>query len=129
MNDPIVADASALLAAVKNEPFGNIDPRELVGSTISAVNFCEVLTKLHDDGLNAAQADAALSVMDLRVVAFDSAQARAAALLRSATRHAGLLSLGGRACLALGAERGCPVITADRVWGTLDVKVEIIVIR
>ncbi len=128
MNDPVVADASALLAAVKNEPFGNIDPRELVGSTMSAVNFCEVLTKLHDDGLNAAQADAALSVMDLRVVAFGSAQARAAALLRSATRRAGL-SLGDRACLALGAERGCPVVTADRVWGSLDVGVEIIVIR
>ena len=124
----IVADASALLAAVKNEPFGNIDPRELIGSIISAVNLCEVLTKLHDDGLNAAQADAALSVMDLRVVAFDSAQARAAASLRSATRRAGL-SLGDRACLALGAERGYPVVTADRVWGSLDVGVEIIVIR
>ena len=124
----IVADASALLAAIKNEPFGNIDPRELVGSTISAVNFCEILTKLHDDGLNAAQADAALSVMELRVVAFDSARARAAALLRSATRHAGL-SLGDRACLALGAERGCPVVTADRVWAALDIGVEIIVIR
>jgi ribonuclease VapC len=128
VNDPVVADASALLAAVKNEPFGNIDPRVLVGSTISSVNFCEVLTKLHDDGLNAAQADAALSVVNLRIVAFGSAQARAAALLRSPTRRAGL-SLGDRACLALGAECGCRVVTADRVWGSLDVGVEIIVIR
>lgn len=128
MNDPIVADASALLAAVKNEPFGNIEPQALVGSTISAVNFCEVLSKLHDDGLNAAQADAALSVMDLRVVAFDDAQARAAALLRPATRHV-RLSLGDRACLALGAQRGCPVVTADRVWASLDVGAEIVIIR
>jgi PIN domain nuclease of toxin-antitoxin system len=41
----LVADSSALLAALKNEPFSNIDPRELVGATISAVNLCEVLAK------------------------------------------------------------------------------------
>ncbi len=60
MNDGnVVADSSALLAALKNEPFSNIDPRELVGATISAVNLCEVLAKLLEDGLSEAQADAA----------------------------------------------------------------------
>ena len=59
--DNIVADASAILAALKNEPFSNVDPRLLVGATISAVNVCEVLAKLHDDGLNKAQAQAAVS--------------------------------------------------------------------
>ncbi len=40
-------------------------------------------------------------------------------------RAAAGLSLGERACLALGR----PLVTADRVWGNLDVGVEVIVIR
>ena len=124
----IVADASAVIAALKNEPFGDFDPRRLVGATVSAVNLCEIRSKLHDDGLNEPQADAAMSAMNLRVVAFDRAQAGTAARLRSVTRHAGL-SLGDRACLALGHKLGCPVVAADRVWANLDVGVEIILIR
>jgi ribonuclease VapC len=124
----IVADASAILAALKNEPFSNVDPRLLVGATVSAVNVCEVLSKLHDDGLNEEQAQAAVAVMDLRVVPFDGIQARTAARLRSMTRHAGL-SLGDRACLALADRLGYPVVTADRVWASLEVGIEIIMIR
>ena len=124
----IVADASAILAALKSEPFSNVDPRRLVGLTISAVNVCEVLSKLHDDGLTDAQADAAISTMDLRVIPFDGPQARIAARLRSITRHAGL-SLGDRACLALGDRLGYPVVTADRTWASLEVGVEVVLIR
>jgi PIN domain nuclease of toxin-antitoxin system len=124
----IVADASAILAALKNEPFANLDPRRLVGATVSAINVCEVLSKLHDDGLNDTQAEAAVSTMDLSVVAFDASQAHSAARLRSITRHAGL-SLGDRACLALGLHLGHPVITADRVWASLDLGVEVVLIR
>jgi ribonuclease VapC len=124
----IVADASAILAALKNEPFSNVDPRLLVGATVSAVNVCEVLSKLHDDGLNEEQAQAAVAVMDLRVVPFDGLQARTAARLRSMTRRAGL-SLGDRACLALADRLGYPVVTADRVWASLEVGIEIIMIR
>jgi ribonuclease VapC len=124
----IVADASAVLAALKNERFDNIDPQRLVHATISAVNFCEVRTKLHDDGLTEVQANAAMSVMHLRVIAFDEPQARSAARLRSVTRRAGL-SLGDRACLALGDSLGRPVITADRIWASLDLGIEVVVIR
>jgi len=124
----VIADASAILAALKNEPFANVDPRSLVGATVSAVNLCEVLSKLHDDGLNDAQAHAAVSRMDLRAIPFDAEQARIAARLRSITWHAGL-SLADRACLALGDRLRCPVVTADRIWASLDVGVEILIIR
>ena len=70
----------------------------------------------------------AVARLNLRVVAFDEPQARAAARLRSVTRHIGM-SLGDRACLALGDRLGCPVVTADRVWASLDVGIEIVVIR
>jgi len=69
-----------------------------------------------------------VAVMDLRVVPFDGLQARTAARLRSTTRHAGL-SLGDRACLALADRLGYPVVTADRVWASLEVGIEIIMIR
>ena len=78
----------------------------------------------------ARELEAAIAVarLNLRVVAFDEPQARAAARLRFLTRHIGL-SLGDRACLALGDRLGCPVVTADRVWASLDVGVAIVVIR
>ena len=129
MNDgEIVADASAILAALKNEPFIAVAPRRVVGASISAVNLSEILTKLAADGLTEAQAGTAVTALDLRVFPFDESQAYAAARLRSATRHAGL-SLADRACLALGLTLGRPVVTADRVWGNLDVGVEVILIR
>ena len=126
--DEFVADASAILAALKNESFGEFDPERLVGASISAVNLCEVLTKLHSDGLTQEQAVAAAARLDLQVVVFDSRQAEIAADLWLQTRQAGL-SLGDRACLALGLARGSPVVTADRVWATIDVGVEIVLIR
>ncbi|HTT78949.1 MAG TPA: type II toxin-antitoxin system VapC family toxin [Stellaceae bacterium] len=127
-DDEIVADASAILAALKNEPFGKFDPRRMVKASISAVNLCEVLTKLVDDGLTDAQAETAVVALDLRVYAFERREAHAAAQLRVRTRHAGL-SLGDRACLALGNRLGCPVLTADRAWANVDVGVEIVLIR
>jgi ribonuclease VapC len=120
----VVADASAILAALKNEPFITAAPWRVVGASVSAVNLSEVLTKLAEDGLTEAQAGTAVTSLDLRVVPFDRAQAVFAARLRAQTRGAVLL-LGGRACLALGR----PVVTADRVWGNLDVGVEVILIR
>jgi ribonuclease VapC len=66
--------------------------------------------------------------MDLRVVPFDEPQARIAARLRTTTRRAGL-SLVDRVCLALGEQLGYRVVTADRVWGDLDLGVDVVVIR
>lgn len=127
-DDEIVVDASAVLAAVKNEPFGGFDPRRIVEASISAVNLCEVLTKLADDGLNETQAQAAMAALDLRIYPFGQREAGIAAQLRAPTRQAGL-SLGDRACLALGLQLGRSVVTADRIWAGLDVGAAIILIR
>ena len=129
MNDGVtIADASAILALLKQEPLGKLDPRRLFRATISAVNLSEVLERLCSGGLSESEADAAVAELSLRVADFDAPQARIVARLRVTTRHAGL-SLGDRACLALGLQLGRPVITADRAWATLDVGVEVVVIR
>jgi PIN domain nuclease of toxin-antitoxin system len=62
------------------------------------------------------------------VVPFDEEQARIAGDLVTRTRHLGL-SLGDRACLALGIALAVPVYTADNTWKTLKVAVKIHVIR
>jgi PIN domain nuclease of toxin-antitoxin system len=129
VNDGVpIADASAILALLKQEPFGKLDPRRLFRAPISAVNLSEVLERLCSGGLSESEADEAVAALSLRVADFDEAQARLAAYLRPRTRRAGL-SLGDRACLALGLRLGRPVITADRAWASLDVGVEIVLIR
>jgi ribonuclease VapC len=124
----IVADSSAVLALLKQEPFRGFDSPRLFGATISAVNLSEVLEKLCSGGLEEEEADEAVGELSLSVIDFDELQARVAAHLRRQTRRAGL-SLGDRACLALGLRLGGPVATADRAWAKLDLGVEVILIR
>lgn len=126
--DDVVADASAILAALKSERFDRFAPERLVRSSISAVNMSEVLQKLAADGLTEAQAMAAAGALELNVFPFDFEQASVAANLWRVTRRAGL-SLADRACLALAATRGNPAVTADRAWTRVDLGVEIVLIR
>ena len=129
MSDGVtIADASAILALLKQEPFHKIEPRRLFRATISAVNLSEVLERLCAGGLSQLEADEAVATLNLRVADFDAAQARLAAYMQPQTRRAGL-SLGDRACLALGLRLGCPVLTADQAWARVDVGVEIVLIR
>ena len=127
-DDDIVVDASVVLAVLKGEPIGDFDSDRMVGAAISAVNLSESLATLISEGLSEKQADEAVAALDLRVVPFDESQAKAAALLRTKTKHLGL-SLGDRACLALASQLEVPAVTADRVWSKLKIGIEIISIR
>jgi len=103
------------------------------GSLMSSVNLAEVLAKLADAGADPDQATAILVERGIlggtvEVEAFTDADALASARLRPLTSAAGL-SLGDRACLALAARLGLPVLTADRVWASLGPAVNVQVIR
>ena len=127
-DDDLVADGSAVIAFLVGEPFTRFEAERLGGALISAVNLSEVLARLPEIGVPESETAAAVARLNLRVIAFEEEHAHAAARLRPATRHA-RLSLGDRACLALGNKLGCPVVTADRVWAGLDVGVEVLLIR
>lgn len=124
----IVVDASTIIALLVGEPFTRFDVERVDNALISAVNLSEVLTRLPELSVPQDESVAAVARLNLRVVAFDEAQAHNAAQLRPLTRHAGL-SLGDRACLALGRMLHRPVVTADRAWAGLALGVEIILIR
>lgn len=124
----VVLDASAVLALVQHEAGRDEVVRHLRGAVLSAVNLAEVLSKLADRGVPPDQAAARLAPLPIDVVPFDAALARAVAALRPATRAAGL-SLGDRACLALGQAVQGTVLTTERAWDGLDVGVAVRRIR
>ena len=123
-----VLDSSAVLALLLNEPGGAFVLASIAGAAISTLNYCEVVTKMIDLGIEADRAAARVAAFALDVVPFDEAQARRAAILRATTKRAGL-SLGDRACVALAMARDAPVMTADKVWASLSLEVPVIVIR
>ena len=131
---PAILDASALLAYLKDEQgAARVRTAMAGGALISAVNWAETLSTLADWGQAPETAAEFLRGGGFygqlaEVVPFDEAQAREAARLRRSTRELGL-SLGDRACLALGLSRGLPVLTADRAWSRLSLKVRIVQIR
>jgi ribonuclease VapC len=125
----IVLDASAILAVINGEPGADtLTPALLASAVASTVNMAEVQAKLVSRGWTSEQAweDATSPLRE--VLSFDEQQARIAGDLVTQTRHIGL-SLGDRACLALGIALKIPVYTAERAWKKLKSSVPIHLIR
>ena len=125
----IILDASALLAVLNQEPGADRLPPEILrDAACSTVNLAEVHGKLVDRGLSPEDAwESTLSPIR-EAVSFSPEHARLAGDLIRQTRPLGL-SLGDRACLALGLALKAPVYTADRSWKKLKVGVRIHAIR
>jgi ribonuclease VapC len=123
-----VLDASAILAAYRDEPGAEVVREILGGSLVSAVNYSEVLSKTLDLGDTFDVAVHKLLAMHFIVMPHDEVLALRAGELRQLTRSRGL-SIGDRACLALAERERLPALTADRAWIGLDLPVEIRVIR
>ncbi len=123
-----VADASAILAMLDREPGHERVAAELPATVMSTVNLAEIVTSLINKGIPAADARRTTESLEIETVPLDRELALAAGALREVTRSHGL-SLGDRACLALGRHLALPVLTADRTWADLDVGIEIQLIR
>jgi PIN domain nuclease of toxin-antitoxin system len=125
----VVLDASAILAVISGEPGSEkLTPALLSEAVASAVNLAEVHGKLVSRGWASSEAWQDASSPLRGVVPFDENQARIAGDLVRQTASLGL-SLGDRACLALGITLKVAVYTADQSWKKLKLGVTIHVIR
>lgn len=123
-----VLDASALLAYLQQEAGAEIVKATIGQAVISTVNWAEVVQKISPTANEAAELRWSLQSLGLNLRPFSVAQAEIAGKLREATARFGL-SLGDRACLAVGIGDGATVYTADRVWQELRLDVEVRTIR
>lgn len=125
-----VLDASALLALLYQEPGSVLVERYFAQAVVSSVNFSEVAAKLSDRGIDNQEVFEILSGLSLEVREFDAELAPMAGALRGATRPLGL-SLGDRACLALGIAEGTPILTTDRAWANVPIEptAEVVIVR
>lgn len=125
----VVLDASALLVLLNNEPGAEkLTPELLSDAVMSTVNLAEVQTKLVREGVPPKEAWEDALTLITQAIPFTGEQAELAGNLVKQTQHFGL-SLGDRACLALGIAIKAPVYTTDRSWKSLKLKVPIHVIR
>ncbi len=129
-----VLDASAFLAYLYEET-GAERVIDAIGEGcfISAANWAEVLTKVADHGdepvaFEEQLYDAGVLGSGLEVVSLQPQDAAAIAQLRAPTRSMGL-SMEDRACLVLAQRLGLLVLTSDKVWGRLDLDINIQLIR
>jgi ribonuclease VapC len=123
-----VLDSSALLAYLNGESGADMVAGVIGDALVSSVNLAEVVTKLVDRTGSLDVTRAALGIVELDVVDFNRSLAEQTGALVTRTRSRGL-SLGDRACLALAAREGLPVVTADRAWAGLTLDIEVRLIR
>ena len=124
----VVLDSSAILATLFGEPGGEIARAAMKRACLSAVNFTEVVTKLIDQGLTSMEAQDSIDRLGCELMDVDKYRATSAGALHARTQRTGI-SLGDRFCLSLASELGLPVLTTDRRWKTLDLGVEVTLIR
>jgi PIN domain nuclease of toxin-antitoxin system len=130
----VVLDASAFLAYLRGEAGADLVAEALAaGARMSAVNWAEVLSKVADSGkdpdrFSKLMRDQGILGGALTIQPYEIGHARLTALMQEDTRRCGL-SLGDKACLALGKATGNPILTADKVWQELKLGLEIRLIR
>jgi PIN domain nuclease of toxin-antitoxin system len=125
----VVLDASAFLALLNEEKGQEVVAQVLNNAVISSVNACEVAAELHEKlKMPIDKIESLLITLITEIIPFDLEQAIIAAALKPKTKELGL-SLGDRACLALGQSLNLPVYTADRAWSAAKVGIDIVMIR
>ncbi|QEK39348.1 type II toxin-antitoxin system VapC family toxin [Candidatus Sneabacter namystus] len=129
MSKKVVLDASAVLAVFNKEKGRELILEYMEGSIISSVNSSEVYKScFYDSDLREEEVNEMMEEIRVKVISFDDIHARIAAQLYATTKSCGL-SLGDRACIALGMIKKIPVLTCDTIWQQCNLDVQIITAR
>ena len=123
-----VLDASAVLAFSHGEAGAPEAGPLLSSSGIASVNWAEVLQRPVAAGLPVTGKREDMESLGLQIYPFTAEDAESTAQLWPMVSQVGL-SMGDRECLSLAKRLGVPALTADRVWATLDLDVQVRLIR
>ena len=124
----VVFDASAILAVLNREHGHEHAAESIFGSTVSAVNYGEVLKKAAERGGSIAHVQAILLQQRLDVVPFDMVHAARAAEIWQECKPFGL-SFADRACMSLGMMLDATVVTAEENMERTELSLTVDVIR
>ncbi|PWR00295.1 type II toxin-antitoxin system VapC family toxin [Leucothrix pacifica] len=126
----VVLDTSAVLAYLFDQTGAEkVAPiLESGAAVISSANYAETVSKLFDLKMPSEAIQTTMDNLEMECIALSEQQAFIAGELRLASKAYGL-SLGDRACLALGIETGYAIYTAAKAWAKVPVECEIILIR
>ncbi|WHA07574.1 type II toxin-antitoxin system VapC family toxin (plasmid) [Candidatus Megaera polyxenophila] len=111
-------DTSALIALLKKESGYEVIENVIASNAISSVNLSELVAVLTRSGVSEQDIDEIISDLVPEIVPFCEAISIKTGKLAKLTQNYGL-SLGDRACIALGITLGLPIYTADKVCAEL----------
>ena len=124
-----ILDSSALLALFNSEKGWEKIEELLPLSIMSTVNIAEVVAELDKKlAVSSIQSKEMIIAAINKIVPLDFDQSIEVGRLRKETKKFGL-SLGDRACIALGFTTGYTIYTADKVWANLPLNCNIVLIR
>lgn len=93
---------------------------------ISAVNWCEILTRLERAGIAMTGERLSSVLSGVEVVPFGKPEAGLAA---GYSRIDASLAIGDRACIALASERHAVAWTTDKIWARLNLPIKLEILR
>lgn len=125
--ESVVLDASALLALIRGETGLEAVAATLEFARMSVINWAEVMDVALRESIDPDIVRSLLAV-GLTVVPLSVTQAELAAGVRYNVRPPGL-SLADCCCLALAHDLQLPVLTGDAEWGSLQMDLDIRLIR
>ena len=126
----VLLDSSALLAFCLEEAGSETVARALEQTSpqMTATTVAECVSKLVQRGWHPDEVEALLQELEVTVVTEDLALGVLAGELHARTRAHGV-SIGDALCLAAAMRDQLPVLTANRVWGALDLGIAVEVVR
>jgi PIN domain nuclease of toxin-antitoxin system len=132
VSQPILLDASCVLAWAFGESGAQLVEAVLPTAHITSVNLTEVVDKLERRGDEGIEFATDLIAWGLAVVPFGWPHMSSLGLIHDAQTHANSrkrLSLGDRCCLAYGIYQEMKIWTTDSKWLELDLAADIEFIR
>ena len=132
MSEPILLDASALVAMVFEEPGGDRVEELLTTAFATSVNMAELVIVLNRQGLDGEAVASDLQAAGLAIVPVAWPHWAGLSALEDQHRDSGAkraLSLGDLCCLTYAMQQGMEIVTADRDWALLDLPVPVLLIR